>query len=152
MIREFDEKGLMISSQQGNLFMESINTFSGSSYSFIKTFMNSDIVMNIDNTNEINTSSIIEDLNKYKSIKRGNIKMNPDVIYWIGYIYRYWAYVYNESSKRIYEIADAKQMERIYEPYHTMDPRKAIERIYEDNNISIEIDQVSLMRKIIFGK
>ena len=45
-----------------------------------------------------------------------------DVLYWIGYIYRYWHYYTGESSAKILRQASAATMKRNYMMFHTMDP------------------------------
>ncbi len=50
---------------------------------------------------------------------------SKDVIYWIGYIYRYWHYYTGESSKVIYKQAPVETMKRNY----SLLLRKDIERL-----------------------
>ena len=59
---------------------------------------------------------------------------SKDVIYWIGYIYRYWHYYTEESSKVIYKQAPVETMKRNYMIFHTMDPVLAIEDLKEIHN------------------
>ena len=54
-----------------------------------------------------------------------------DVLYWIGYIYRYWHYYTGESSIKILHQAPVKTMKRNYLMFHTMDPIVAIEDLKE---------------------
>ena len=54
-----------------------------------------------------------------------------DVLYWIGYIYRYWHYYTGESSAKILRQASAATMKRNYLMFHTMDPVVAIEDLKE---------------------
>ena len=54
-----------------------------------------------------------------------------DVLYWIGYIYRYWHYYTGESSANILRQASATTMKRNYLMFHTMDPVIAIEDLKE---------------------
>ena len=56
---------------------------------------------------------------------------DSEVMYWMGYIYRYWHYYKDESSKKIYQQANAKTMKRNYMMFHTMDPELAIEDLIE---------------------
>ena len=46
---------------------------------------------------------------------------SEELIYWIGYIYRYWHYVTGESSKEIIKLAPVKVMkkncERLYNTF-----------------------------------
>ena len=54
-----------------------------------------------------------------------------DVLYWIGYIYRYWHYHNGEDSAKIYKQAPVETMKRNYMMFHTMDPVLAIEDLKE---------------------
>ena len=54
-----------------------------------------------------------------------------DVLYWIGYIYRYWHYHNGEDSAKIYKQAPVETMKRNYMVFHTMDPVLAIEDLKE---------------------
>jgi hypothetical protein len=67
------------------------------------------------------------------SAEEGQILPN-DVLYWIGYLYRYWHYYTGESSKKIYTQASVKTMIRNYTIFHTMDPAPAIEDLKETYN------------------
>ena len=58
---------------------------------------------------------------------------DQDELYWMGYTYRYWHFLTGESSRTIYETADAPFMRRVYPAYHTLDTEAAIERIKETN-------------------
>ena len=54
-----------------------------------------------------------------------------DVLYWIGYIYRYWHCYNGEDSAKIYKQAPVETMKRNYMMFHTMDPILAIEDLKE---------------------
>ena len=54
-----------------------------------------------------------------------------DVLYWIGYIYRYWHCYNGEDSAKIYKQAPVETMKRNYMIFHTMDPILAIEDLKE---------------------
>lgn len=57
-----------------------------------------------------------------------------DVLYWMGYIYRYWHYYSGEDSIKIYKQAPIATMKRNYTIFHTMDPVLAIEDLKEIYN------------------
>ena len=59
---------------------------------------------------------------------------SKDVLYWIGYIYRYWHYYSGEDSSKIYKQAPVETMKRNYMIFHTMDPVLAIEDLKEIHN------------------
>lgn len=56
-----------------------------------------------------------------------------ELIYWIGYIYRYWHYVTGESSKEIIKLAPVKVMKQNYERLYLMTPEEVIEVLKENN-------------------
>ena len=56
-----------------------------------------------------------------------------ELIYWIGYIYRYQHYVTGESSKEIYKQASVKVMKKNYERLYMMTPEEIIEVLKENN-------------------
>lgn len=56
-----------------------------------------------------------------------------ELIYWIGYIYRYWHYVTGESSKEIYKQAPVKIMKKNYEWLYMMTPEEVIGILKRNN-------------------
>jgi len=59
--------------------------------------------------------------------------VSSEMMYWIGYIYRYWHCYKDEPSKKIYRQAGFKTMKRNYLMFHTMDPELAIDDLIEIN-------------------
>ncbi len=57
-----------------------------------------------------------------------------DVLYWIGYLYRYWHYYSSEESAKILRQAPVETMKRNFMIFHTMDPILAIEDLKEIYN------------------
>ena len=64
-------------------------------------------------------------------VSKGGEIYSKDLIYWIGYIYRYWHYYTKESSKAIYKQAPVETMKSNYLMFHTMAPEVAIEDLKE---------------------
>ncbi len=121
---------------QGRLFELSVDKQLGS-VSFIKTFMNSEIAKALDSTyNRMQWAGeeyLLEEVMEAADDKideKGEV-YSKDVIYWIGYIYRYWHYYTDESSKVIYKQAPVETMKRNYLMFHTMTPEVAIEDLKE---------------------
>lgn len=52
-------------------------------------------------------------------------------MYWTGYLYRLWHYLTGETSREIYETADAGTMGGAYLGMHVLDPQMAIENLKE---------------------
>lgn len=70
----------------------------------------------------------------------------------MGYLYRYWAYTYEISSKHVYKQMKANELRKLYYPYHSLDPAQAIERILESKGIEEEdyIEKgVRILREIL---
>ena len=82
----------------------------------------------------------------------GKEKYSEAELYWIGYIYRYWSYTYQKTSKQIYKFIKPKELRSLYYPYHSLDPAQAIERILEAKGVD-EKDMtargVEIMREIM---
>jgi hypothetical protein len=60
-------------------------------------------------------------------ISKAGTVYSRDVLYWMGYVYRYWHFLTGETSKAIYKQAPARTMNINYLMFHTMDPEMAIE-------------------------
>ena len=121
---------------QGRLFELSVDRQLGST-SFIKTFMNSETAKALDSIyNRMQWAGeeyLLEEVMEAAGDKldeKGEV-YSKDVIYWIGYIYRYWHYYAEESSKVIYKQAPVETMKRNYFMFHTMAPEVAIEDLKE---------------------
>lgn len=147
-MRKFDENGLRLAKSQANMFVESISRYNCGSNYFIRRFMNSDICFWIDRFDEFDISSVFNALEKDYQFETGKEKFSVDSIYWIGYLYRYWAYTYEIYSVEIYKIITAKELNNIYEAYHSLDPDLAIKRIYEAKKIKPEKNMLAIMKKV----
>ena len=88
---------------------------------------------------------------QYGKTSYGQIKYDPEEMYWIGYIYRYWAYTHKKSSKQLFKIVKPEELRKVFFPFHSLDPSQAIERIMESKGIKEEDDisrGVEIMRRI----
>ena len=124
---------------QGRLFELSADKGLGSA-AFVKSFMLSEVAKGLDSKFNhmqwageeylldeiVSTSSekLTEDVEVY----------SKDILYWIGYLYRYWHYYTDEDSAKIYKQAPVQTMKRNYMIFHTMDPVVAIENLKEIYN------------------
>ncbi len=125
-----DELKLKLCDIQGRLFELSADKDYDSRV-FIKAFMTSDTAKDLDSKyNRLQWAGeeyLIEELS---DIPRGET-FNKEVLYWIGYIYRYWHFYTGEDSAKIYKQASVDTMKRNYMIFHTMDPSLAIENLKE---------------------
>lgn len=131
-----NEMQLKMCDIQGRLFELSTEKGIGSS-NFIKIFMNSETAKALDSTyNRMQWAGEEYLLEEVLDGAKDNINIeievySKDMIYWIGYLYRYWHYYTGESSKAIYKQAPVETMKRNYLMFHTMAPEVAIEDLKE---------------------
>lgn len=121
---------------QGRLFELSADSKYGSA-NFVKAFMTSEVAIALDSTynrmqwaGEEYLLEELADLTGDKLSKDGEI-YSKDILYWMGYLYRYWHYYTKEDSVKIYRQAPVVTMKRNYLMFHTMAPELAIEDLKE---------------------
>ncbi len=131
-----DELQIKLCDIQGRLFELSAEKKIPSA-AFIKAFMISDVAKALDSRynrmqwmgEEYLLDEVISSAGD--SLTGAGEVYQKDVLYWIGYIYRYWHYYTGESSTKILRQASASTMKRNYMMFHTMDPVVAIEDLKE---------------------
>ncbi len=159
-MKQIDEIGLKLCKFQAELFETSVVKTECSSPIFLRRFMYSSVAERMDKTGFLfeasNTSSVLDDIEEeFGKSDYGKKKYHPEELYWMGYIYRYWCYTYEKTSKQIYKIIKPEELKSLYFPYHSLDPAQAIERIMEAKGL-IEKDftqqGVEIFRKILKEK
>lgn len=123
---------------QGRIFKLSVRRGINSA-EFIKVFMKSATAKALDSTynrmqwagEEYLLEEVIDEAGD-RFEKLGEV-YEDELIYWIGYIYRYWHYVAGESSKEIYMQDPVKVMKKNYERLYMMTPEEVIEVLKENN-------------------
>ena len=134
-----NELQLKLCDIQGRLFELSAEKKYNSA-AFIKAFMISDTAKELDSKyNRMQWAGeeyLLEEVASVagESLTRNGEIFSADVLYWIGYIYRYWHYYTGEDSSKIYKQAPSQTMKRNYMIFHTMDPVLAIEDLKEIHN------------------
>ena len=58
--------------------------------------------------------------------EKNELHHNPDIMYWIGYMYRYLSMRYGIASRRIYQELPFAKMLTMYEGLHTQSDEYAI--------------------------
>ncbi len=136
-----DEMGLKLCKVQARIFSQSTASAQCSSPVFIRRFMNSDIAARMDRgsflfeaVDEKGVFSEIEE--EYGACSYGKVKFSENELYWLGYIYRYWCYTHQKTSKQVYKLIKPSELKALYFPYHSLDPAMAIERILEAKGLS----------------
>lgn len=145
-MKRIDDNGTLLCELQAEAFELSFDKTDMSSEMFIRRFMNSEIVKMLDDTSLLDTNLQSWDLlerieEEYGYTNYGSIKYTKDELYWIGYIYRYYAYTYEISSRRAYKVVKPKELRDLYLPYHTFDPQQAIERILESKHLLLSDEE-----------
>ena len=158
-MKNMDGYGLKICTFQAELFEKSIDRLECSSKIFIRRFMYSDLAARIDSKGFFYESTGITDAfdeidRQYGKSAYGQLKYGTEEMYWIGYMYRYWAYTYEKSSKQLFKLIKPEELRSLYSPYHSLDPSQAIERILEARGVD-ERDQIArgveIMRRVRGG-
>lgn len=103
---------------------------------FIEAFMNSRTAAALDDVYDrlqwAGEEYILEELNdEVNGLKKAGTIYSSEVMYWIGYTYRYWHYYTGECSHEIYKTADAKTMNECWLGFHTLDVAMAIDDLKE---------------------
>lgn len=103
---------------------------------FIKTFMNSRTATSLDDTYDrlqwAGEEYILEELNEETGgLSKAGTAYSSEVMYWVGYTYRYWHYYTNEKSQQIYQFADAETMNECWLGFHSLDVEMAIDNLKE---------------------
>ena len=150
-MKKISKDGLLLCKLQAEAFENSIDKMDTSSEVFIRRFMKSEIAKRLDNESilesNIQANDILELINEEYGISNyGSVKYTRNEIYWIGYIYRYFASTYEMSSTQVYKIVKPKELRGLFLPYHTMDPAQAIERILEAKNMIVD-EETELKRQ-----
>ena len=121
---------------QGSLF----ESFANTEYDpecLIRVFMNSELSKNLDSDyNRMQWAGeeyLLEELlDVYKDqLEPKSEEYSKDALFWMGYVYRYWHYYKNESSKNIYKIAPFKTMNINYLMFHIFSVEHAIDDLIE---------------------
>ena len=102
---------------------------------FIKRFMLSEVAKGLDSFYNryqwAGEEYLMEEVTEScKDIKKGS-PYPYEVLYWMGYLYRYWQITKATSSAKIVKLAPPSTMNRNYTMFHTMDPALAIEDLLE---------------------
>ncbi|MCI8367690.1 MAG: antitoxin [Eggerthellaceae bacterium] len=147
-MKSIDQDGLLLCKMQGEVFRLAGEVLCCSSPVFIRRFMNSEVARRMDSGGFLEGSSSAEEVideveAQYGESDYGTIHYEPEMLYWMGYLYRYWAYTRGTSSAKIYRAICASELSKLYYPYHSLDPDQSIERICEAKGLEVDEDMLS---------
>lgn len=153
-MREFDHNGLLLAEFQGKLFEKS-EELECSSPIFIRRFLHSDLLKNLDKGNnslislDVN-AGIQSILDQFGDTSYGKEKYSKSALFWMGYMYRYIAYTREQTTAYIMDLFKHEQMNAVYYSYHTQDPEWCVNSLLNLNNLSEDVfDNNSRLKKII---
>ena len=121
---------------QGRLFELSADRELDSA-SYISTFMKSELAEHLDSPFShyqwAGEEYLLEELldKSGKGIQKNGELYSRDILFWIGYLYRYWHFYTGESSRSIYRQAPVNVMKTNYMMFHTLDPQLAVDDLKE---------------------
>ena len=125
--REMDASGLLLCRFQAEVFDLSLELGIGS-LDFIRRFANSELCYELDSlgilTKPMQPRLFIEGMKGVKSTR--GPKWGEEELHWVGYVYRYWAYVDGIPMKRLCALFPPARMRKFFPLYHGLDPKEAI--------------------------
>ncbi|MGL5677704.1 MAG: hypothetical protein ACRDDX_14940 [Cellulosilyticaceae bacterium] len=140
--KELNYFELSVCKEQGVLFEECEYAENGTEQfdakDYIEKFMLSDIAHDMDGTvstyhagaTQVEYAFLNECENKGILLKPFRTKhIYSEILYWMGYIYRYWAWKYGETSADIYKQANFDKMVVSYDGLHCLAPEHAIKKL-----------------------
>ncbi len=143
-MRRVDTKDLFTCSFQGRVFELSAQDPTGcSSAIFIRRFMRSATAQHADEEGSfgvgVSERDVLDEVNRaFDGRPYGSARYPTELLFWIGFTYRYWCFAANMSSKMVYSLCSAKEMSELYYAYHTLDPAQCVDRILESKGLSAE--------------
>lgn len=142
-MREMTNNAKLLCRIQAELFANYDSFSHCSPYFFIRRFMYSNLAKRFDDISvlgEISTiESFIDEIDEQfgKTTFGKRVDVSKEVLYWTGFMYRYFAYRYEISSQSLFQRVQPKLFFERYKLYHSMDPDYVIERIIEEEKIDL---------------
>lgn len=136
---------LLLCDIQGKLFeLSAVRSYD--SEFFAEAFMESNASLLLDNFKNIPvhlSTSVLMSLFERECKEKVYSKTNyhKEILYWMGYLYRYWNLFTGESSREIYQVAPASYMRVTYYAYHTLANELAIEKLKESTLTDIKLSK-----------
>ena len=125
---------LALCNVQGRLFQLAA-TSGYDPVAFVDAFMQSEVAVGLDSDyNRLQWSGEIYILHRMEeelSLTKGGDSVDPEALFWAGYLTRYWRLTTGETSREIHAVADARRLLTVYPGYHTLDCDLAIRKLKE---------------------
>lgn len=152
-MREFDAAGMTLCRFQADLFAYGEEKAPCSSSSFVRSFLHSSLAKRMDSGDfyfeATDVPKAYAELASEKRLARGKEKQGREILYWVGYLLRYWAYTEEMDSIALAKYVTPSVLFGVYEPYHGLSMAEAVERLKENTE---KQDSASIARRIYLQK
>jgi len=131
--RELNGFEIAVCENQGALFRDCQWDFDVDAFDFIEKFMIGSVAESMDREISVyhnnGTKQIGEAVLREAAVNpfQGD-PVNPDLLYWAVYVYRYWVWWLGEGSRAVYAQAEIERMSRSY-GLHVLSPERAISEL-----------------------
>lgn len=143
---------------QARIFEASVTQSDDSSAVFIRRFMRSELAKRLDAGNfaaeTISPQMAVRDIDAaYEREGYGSEKYSKNEMHWIGYFYRCFCCVTGKSSKEAFRFIGARELRKLYYPYHSLETEQAVERVLDakEPKASSQIERGVQILKTIRG-
>ncbi len=153
-MRKFDHDGLLLAEFQGKLFERS-SEFGFSTGIFIRRFLHSDLLKILDMNDPANLSLDVNEamnnfLEQFGDSDYGKIKYPSNMLFWMGYLYRYISYTRNVSTGYVMKLFSYKQLNDVFYAFHTQDPEWCVQNLLILNDLTEDIFDCNFrLKKVI---
>lgn len=125
-MKQLDSNGLRLCEYQGKLFERSFDYFKCSSAIFLRRFYYSNLLKKLDKNNSsivvLDANEGLEEIeNQFGKTSYGTIKMPKEVLFWMGYFYRYISYTRKVNTQFLFNTFSYEKIYELYQVYHTQD-------------------------------
>ena len=146
-MRTLDADARSLCRMQALVFERSVQLQCASAV-FIRRFMNSNVALRMDGGGFLSESNSPEGIlteveGQYGKSTYGSVTFSAEELHWMGYLYRYWACLFEKPSAAVYKIIGANELRGLYFAYHSLDPEQAICRIAESKEVVLEEDDLA---------
>lgn len=143
-MREFDLNGIRLAEYQARLFEMSTTLLNCSSPIFIRRFLHSNLLTQLDKNDSARISlDVIEGINninnQFGESKYGMIKYSNEAMFWMGYLYRYISFTRDVDTRYLFKLFDYKKVIELYYTYHTQSLEWCVENLLELFNLDENI-------------
>ena len=154
-MKKFDHDGLLLAEYQGKLFEESTE-LKCSTAVFLRRFLYSDFLRKMD-TNDVASMALdvhegIHSIHEqFGESDYGKNKYSKNVMFWMGYMYRYIAYTRGVTTKFVMSQFPYKQMNDVYYSFHTQDPEWCVKNLLKMNGKTEDLFDNNLRLKAVIS-